>query len=982
MSSKRNHCTVEGAGSSKVTIEIEHLDENTPTSKKSKTRKDVSRRRKAVPKTIEFEVNGTLKTHTQQPIVPTEVSANAESKNQAEDKANDLFGEWMVDFEGVAHASDPLQPQEKTEKSSKRKPAHRPEVWDGACWNDVPLHELGLVLNLGHRGGVCSMNESFKSLLVGDINGFTKIQVRYCNHPNAMSKALQLLSAGLFPCSDNRPETAFTVQLLDMLDVFNTVGRTSVHKVYSVLERITKPGFPDHVSDRYRELLAANRKYLNIIKLRRAGHLFQPHPDLDVHPGDQAFDCVACPRPGFNFDWSEVSKNERDWFRAWYSYDGNFRSYRKNKKVDAGDVCFSDGLAYFPPSEIYTEWVKAQPAPKKSEEKPVCDNHKAGKDSSVKAAGRDVTGVGAFTCASHSCVAPRGMVNFLAGERQIYCDFAFAAMYKYTSARGWLPIGMTYDIWCHWWINFFRRTANLPPLYELPADLDLIGAIGKWHLLGHIRVCWIRWSLDHMPFVGRLEGEGPERAWAHFNEHSGSTSEQGPGLRMDNINNVAAGWNFMKGTEMHRALPARFRDAEKALERELKAHQGLSASLPRKKVLDWELEPSEAKDKNGDGNWTSPLMDPVVTGGFQETVQEEREDEVKATGVIGKRGGQVRWMAEAIELEHSAQNLKDEDKGLGSKPSPRQANGINSKRIKLRDRIEAWMEKRPLYMPDIGEPDSPRLIAFVGEDGEWTEPVDLGLPSSYVRATLVDAGLSAMADLEKKLRRGVCKDSLESVKRQLGGKAAAIKYKQTQSGQSCVTRAEAAIQAQTTKILKSRWRYLNSRDALLQLVMTEAELDEYKDLKLEDLKPLRAFYDDYANDTGHGATSMSWIWRSTVARNVKEWEVEALKPEWFRSRERVRRWEEQLVLTKREMVMSIRSFQTHQEIWEWKSCNGQATPGMRAYARRRSRFFAELSHQMLDKCLKYLRNDIVRLPWAEKWLAANVSNNSLVRSCI
>ncbi|KAG8776241.1 hypothetical protein FRC12_001016 [Ceratobasidium sp. 428] len=73
------------------------------------------------------------------------------------------------------------------------------------------------------------------------------------------------------------------------------------------------------------------------------------------------------------------------------------------------------------------------------------------------------------------------------------------------------------------------------------------------------------------------------------------------------------------------------------------------------------------------------------------------------------------------------------------------------------------------------------------------------------------------------------------------------------------------------------------------------------------------------------------------------------------------------------MVMSIRSFQTHQEIWEWKACNGQATPGMRAYACRRSRFFAQLSRQMLDACLEDLKDDIVSLPWAEKWLATNVS---------
>ncbi|KAG9103409.1 hypothetical protein FRC07_009997 [Ceratobasidium sp. 392] len=663
--------------------------------------------------------------------------------------------------------------------------------------------------------------------------------------------------------------------MLDRYDAFNTVGRTSGHKVYSVIERATKPGFPDDVSDRYRELLNSYRKYLNVIKLRRAGHLFQTHPNLEVHPGDQAFDCVACPRPGFNFDWKEVPENQIEWFRAWYSYDGNSRSYRKNKKVDAGDVCFSDGLAYFPPKQAYVDWIKVQPEPKKSE-KPVCDNHKAAKDNSVKAAARDITGIGAFTCTSHSCVAPRGMVDFFKGERQVYCDYAFSAMYKYLRARGWLPIGMTYDIWCHWWVNFFRRAANLPPLYQLPDDLDLKGAVPKWHLLGHVRVCWVRWSLDHMQYVGRMEGEGCERVWAHFNEHSGSTSEQGPGQRTDSLNNIACDWNFSKAVEMHQSLPTRFRDAKKARDRQETDHVNLTGALPRKVILKWELESIEPKDENDDGNWTSPFADPVITGGLQATIQEERESEVNAVRGAGKRSGAVRWLVDGIELEHSVQNLRDEEKALGPKPTPRQANAITSKRIALRDRADAFLEKRLLYMLDASDPDVPRLTEFVGEEGEWIDPIDLGLPSSYAPSTLADYGLSTLAELERKLRRGVCKDSLESVKRQLGGKAAAVKHKKNElRGQVAVTRAIAAIQAQTKKIMKARWRYLNSRSALLQLGATETDLLEYQDLEVKDLTPLKSYYEDYAKSVGHGKTSMSWIWRTTAARNVDEWEVEA-----------------------------------------------------------------------------------------------------------
>ncbi|QRV92025.1 elongator complex protein 1 [Ceratobasidium sp. AG-Ba] len=658
--------------------------------------------------------------------------------------------------------------------------------------------------------------------------------------------------------------------MLDGYDAFTTVGRTSGHKINSVMVRSTKPGFPDVVDDRYRELMNTYRKWLYITKLHRSGHLLELHPKLDVHPGDQAFDCVACPRPEFNFSWTEVAEDE--------SYDGNFRAYRKNKKVDAGDVCFSDGLAYFPPKEEYEKWVKSQPEPKKSQEKPTCNNHKAGKDNSVKFAGRDITGIGAFTCTSHSCVAPRGMVNFFKGERQIYCDFAFGSMYKYLSAQGELPVGMTYDIWCHWWTNFWRRMANLPPLYQIPENLDITGAIPKWHLLGHHRLCWILYSLDHKQFVGRLEGEGPERVWAHFNEHSGSTSEQGPGMRLDTWSNVACDWGFVKVTEMHRTLPARFREAKKAHSEQLREHENLTGTFTQKKIREWESESIEPKDENNNGNWTTPLMDPVLKGGYYETLREERESETKAVRLTGRRSGAVRWIADGIELEHSLQNLKDEQKSLGSTPTARQAELLNSRRIALRDRIDVFMQKRVLHMLEIEEPDEPRPLQFVGEDGEWAEPIELGLPSSYKSDTLARAGILKLAEIEKRLRRGVCTDALESVKRLLGGKAAAIKFKnQHLSGQIATTRAESTIQKHTVKILKARQRYLSSRDALLKLDPTENDLDQYRDLRTQDLQPLKTYFEEYAQTTGHGKTSMSWIWRSTAAPNKEDWQVDGKK---------------------------------------------------------------------------------------------------------
>lgn len=113
---------------------------------------------------------------------------------------------------------------------------------------------------------------------------------------------------------------------------------------------------------------------------------------------------------------------------------------------------------------------------------------------------------------------------------------------------------MTYDIWCHWITNFKTRAQAFPPHIALPEDLDLVGGIPKFHLQGHNQSCRARWSLNYMPHVGRMEGEGPERAWASLNETSGSTSEKSPGFRRDSINYQMNDWNFEKMVRMAECL--------------------------------------------------------------------------------------------------------------------------------------------------------------------------------------------------------------------------------------------------------------------------------------------------------------------------------------------------------------------------------------------------------------------------------------------
>ncbi|KAG8715274.1 hypothetical protein FRC08_010770 [Ceratobasidium sp. 394] len=184
-------------------------------------------------------------------------------------------------------------------------PTHFIRKWNGELWENESLTTLGLVLNLGHGGLSCPLAEHTVSILVGDLHGFSTIRVSFCHCPRHPSRSSQLLAAGMMPCTDQLPQSAFTLTMLDHLSVFTTTGKCSGFKYWTVLKRLTNTGFPGKVADRYRELLQTLRKYNHLIQRKRCGVLYQPHP-LERDPTDQALHCIACPRPAYNFHECEI----------------------------------------------------------------------------------------------------------------------------------------------------------------------------------------------------------------------------------------------------------------------------------------------------------------------------------------------------------------------------------------------------------------------------------------------------------------------------------------------------------------------------------------------------------------------------------------------------------------------------------------------------------------------------------------------------
>jgi hypothetical protein len=99
-------------------------------------------------------------------------------------------------------------------------------------------------------------------------------------------------------------------------------------------------------------------------------------------------------------------------------------------------------------------------------------------------------------------------------SRYAYTDYTFRSVLQRAMREGISRVGLHYDIVCHYLVNFWGRMSQLQsPLQPITHESfdSFVAAIPKFHLAGHTDNCYARFSLNFLPGVGRLDGEGGER---------------------------------------------------------------------------------------------------------------------------------------------------------------------------------------------------------------------------------------------------------------------------------------------------------------------------------------------------------------------------------------------------------------------------------------------------------------------------------------
>ncbi|EUC67581.1 hypothetical protein RSOL_530080 [Rhizoctonia solani AG-3 Rhs1AP] len=111
-----------------------------------------------------------------------------------------------------------------------------------------------------------------------------------------------LLRAGLMPCSDFEPRSAFTFHALRIFDVLAADAKLSASRFHTVIQRQTNNVLPHAQPARLRELLRVTRQYLILQLLKRAGQTTTSPKSF----GCLAVRCPACPRLGVNYKATDV----------------------------------------------------------------------------------------------------------------------------------------------------------------------------------------------------------------------------------------------------------------------------------------------------------------------------------------------------------------------------------------------------------------------------------------------------------------------------------------------------------------------------------------------------------------------------------------------------------------------------------------------------------------------------------------------------
>ncbi|KAM6493319.1 hypothetical protein JOM56_011453, partial [Amanita muscaria] len=762
-------------------------------------------------------------------------------------------------------------------KAHTNHPFHRVERWTGQFYQAVSLLDLGFTLNLGHGGRVCPNNMeegssdwSCHRFTILDSAGIFVHHVRWCrcNGVAVEDKHLQLVRARLFPSSITKPQTAFTFDVLDQFLIDALECKTSAMSFYQKLRWLTDNAFPNLLPDRYRELMRVSRVWRDLSNRKRAG--FGHDAQREPGPGELAIFCPACPQPGINLPerWSEIYDrlaqhnsipvtefSNTNAVALRYVLDGNFTAQHMKMKRPEDNVALSDGLGYMVNEKCYQSHIRSAADNK---DKSACHNHRVVNSANTNKSNLRATGIGATACARHGCFVPHSVVDFYKGEQQKNIDYSVCQAIRHNS-DGLQKALIIYDVACQWYTKFQRRVESYSSL-SLPEGLEIVPAVGKFHLSAHKLDCFARFSLMFTRGAGHIDGEILETLWSSFNKVSPTARSMSLAHRQELYDDHMRDSNWKKLVGLVKALCKKHKAACNGVEATKGPFEELTTSLDDHKVRVWiKVLHSYSTMRNYCAN---------EDGVTAPTLAEIRLNLVESGMTSLRTNGSVNWLVDGISIENAQDALRAEIRCLSSNPTTTQKTVIAQKRQRLLARITNFNEAGDAFTGgleiDVSPPlkDNPGFCREENGDelddsieeefwqGEQDEDDDaddgnfnfddeliesnpeifkLWMPSSIGGSAAVDMGLEVLVEEEIQLRVGQANDCLDDLRTHLGHKS--VLYRMNFRSSTSVrsdTRSKQEIRRLVLRINQDVRGYHQAREALISLGASEEILQKYQ----------------------------------------------------------------------------------------------------------------------------------------------------------
>ena len=112
-----------------------------------------------------------------------------------------------------------------------------------------------------------------------------------------------------------------------------------------------------------------------------------------------------------------------------------------------------------------------------------------------------------------------------------------------------------YDIMCQYCVHLRERFQKNPYLH-IPENLDILRAIGLFHVHGHQDDCFAKYAPSFIPGAGLVDGEILETLWAVLNNVSGSTRAQSTSFRWETLDDHMNDSNWKKLISQGQRVPS------------------------------------------------------------------------------------------------------------------------------------------------------------------------------------------------------------------------------------------------------------------------------------------------------------------------------------------------------------------------------------------------------------------------------------------